>query len=504
MVSPSRPAREALILAACALIAAAIVFAVGPFESLAAWFRRNESWRPADLFLALIILILAGSLILLRSALRWCREIRAHEQVSAERLDKEVRLRMLLETTRAVPWEADAMTWRFTYIGTRAAEILGHPTEAWSDPEFWSSQIHPEDRAYALNYCQEHSRGSADYEFEYRWLTADRRVLWIHDIVHVVSVDGVPERLRGFMIDVTQRKSAEKALEQAQRELERRVESRTAELRETNERLQRTIEEERRAKELLRHYQSRLRSLATQLALGEERERRRLAAELHDRTIQTLGLSRIKIGALRHSRARKERETIVREIQDLVEGAIRDTRSLIFELSPPILYELGFEAAVEWLLERLAEREGIGVEFGDDHEPKPLDDDVRVALFQAVRELLNNVGKHARARAVRVSLRREGGALHVGIRDDGVGFDPRGLAKPGLSTGGYGLFSIRERLGLLGGSLAIESKPNGGTRAELTAPLRLEHVEAALPERSPKTITDPSVRDLPISESGKT
>ena len=154
----------------------------------------------------------------------------------------------------------------------------------------------------------------------------------------------------------------------------------------------------------------------------------------------------------------------------LIEGAIHDTRSLIFELSPPILYELGLEPAVEWLVERLEERVGIAGTFQGDRAAKPLAQDLQVALFQAVRELLENVGKHARATRFEVTLARDGQRIRMQIEDDGVGFDPAVLSSspPGK---GYGLFNIKERLGLLGGTLEIESNPGAGTRVLLSAPL---------------------------------
>ncbi len=221
----------------------------------------------------------------------------------------------------------------------------------------------------------------------------------------------------------------------------------------------------------LRQHQDKLRILASEMSLSEERERRRIAADLHDRTVQNLALSRIKTGALRKSLSSEEGSTILTEIQALIDQTIHDTRSLVFELSPPVLYELGFEPAVEWLTEQMEARNGVTCVVLSDKRPKPLDKDLEVVLFQAVRELLANVGKHAKATRVKVELRRKENTVHVSVEDNGIGFDVNLIGGWGNELGGFGLFSVRERLFLLGGRLEISSAPGSGTKITLVAPL---------------------------------
>ena len=185
----------------------------------------------------------------------------------------------------------------------------------------------------------------------------------------------------------------------------------------------RDITRRKQAEEKLHAYQERLRSLASQLSLAEERERRRITTVLHDRIGQTLAACKIRLGTLRASASSTGLAEPLDEIHKLVEEIIRDTRSLTFEVSSPILYELGLEAAVEWLSERIQQQYGLLSHFEDDRQPKPLDDDVSVLLFQAVRELLANVAKHAQAHNVKVSLRRDDSNIKITVRDDGNGFD---------------------------------------------------------------------------------
>ncbi|MCZ6696585.1 MAG: PAS domain S-box protein [Acidobacteria bacterium] len=399
--------RQRITIGLVGALMIALALGFNLYERLERWIGYSAAWSLDRFFL--VGFILAGVLcaMLLLRARETRREASLREGLEAERHEREERLRKLLATTRAVPWEADAHTGRITYIGPQAQDLLGHPIERWLEADFWVSHIHPEDRRRAIDYCLDQKARCSDYEFEYRWLTDDGRVLWVHEIVHVAFRDGTAEHLHGFMIDVTDRKRAEVALENAHQELEHRVEARTADLRRVNDDLQRTIEEQRRTDEMLRRYQERLRALATELAIGDERERRRIAAELHDRTIQSLGMSRIKLGALLKSRGGAERDELSHDLRHLIEGAIHDTRSLIFELSPPILYELGFEPAAEWLVERFEEREGLAGTFRDDRIAKPVTHDLQVALFQAVRELLENIGKHACATRFEVTLARE-------------------------------------------------------------------------------------------------
>lgn len=235
------------------------------------------------------------------------------------------------------------------------------------------------------------------------------------------------------------------------------------------------ITERKKAEASIGDYQLRLRSLASQLSLAEERERRRIATELHNSIGHALAILKIKSGALRESLPlTPDSARPLDEIGELIEQMIRDTRSLTFDLSPPILYELGLEAAMEWLAEQIQEQYGILTDFEDDEQPKPLDEDVRVLLFQAVRELLFNIAKHSQARSARVSIRREDNDIRITVEDDGIGFDTSKIDSHICITGGFGLFNLRERLDYLGGYLEIESEPSHGTQATIVAPLKRE------------------------------
>jgi PAS domain S-box-containing protein len=232
------------------------------------------------------------------------------------------------------------------------------------------------------------------------------------------------------------------------------------------------ITERRESEEKIRTYQEQLQSLASELSLTEERERRRLATVLHDQIAQLLVVAKGKFEKIQESTLYRSFAKPMEEIRRLIEESIRYTRSLVFELSPPILYELGFEPAMEWLAEHMQQQYGLVVEVEDDNHPKPLDNEARVLLFRAVRELLFNVLKHAQASCVRVCMRRDGEHLRVIVEDNGVGFAADQVGASSGKMEGFGLFSIRERLNYFGGRMEIESTPGEVTRVILSFPLR--------------------------------
>jgi signal transduction histidine kinase len=211
--------------------------------------------------------------------------------------------------------------------------------------------------------------------------------------------------------------------------------------------------------------------LASALSKTEERERRNVAAFLHDQVGQKQALVKIKLGELQESITSLKMEKPFNEIRELVEETIQDTRRLTFELSPPILYELGLEQSIEWLVEQFEEQHNLKISFQDDGKPKPVEDDVRVILFQSVRELLVNTIKHSKATYVQVSVEREQDMIRITVIDNGMGFDTSIIHPFSIETGGFGLFNIRERLRDYDGNLDIASELNKGTCVIMSAPL---------------------------------
>jgi PAS domain S-box-containing protein len=235
------------------------------------------------------------------------------------------------------------------------------------------------------------------------------------------------------------------------------------------ERLGRVIEH-KESEVKLHEYQQQLRHLASELSLAEERDRRRFAQELHDRIGQLLAVAKIKLAKLLSAKADKQ----LSEIMEMIEVAIQEARALTFELSPPVLQELGFEAALEWLVSKFQSQHGITATFKDDQAPKALSDDLQVVLFQAVRELLHNAAKYSQASRVTVITSSQDNRVLIEVSDDGIGFNARAVLDKRRKDGGFGLFSIRERLGHFGGTMQITSIAKRGAHITLAAPLELE------------------------------
>jgi len=235
---------------------------------------------------------------------------------------------------------------------------------------------------------------------------------------------------------------------------------------------QHDVTERKKAEEKIHVYQKRLRSLASKLTLVEERERRRLATELHDSIGQLLALCRIKLGELGRVTPSFDSRPLLEEIGDLLDQMIKYIRSLTLQLGPPVLYELGLEAALEWLVEYMQERYRIQTKFEVDGEVKSVDEELRVFLFRAVQELMVNIAKHAKTDKAKVSVCWENESIYLSVEDRGVGFNTASLDTPSGKDTGFGLFSIREHIKYFGGKLCIQSKPGEGTQVALMVLLK--------------------------------
>ena len=235
--------------------------------------------------------------------------------------------------------------------------------------------------------------------------------------------------------------------------LERRVADRTAEL-------------EFRA--------TQLQTLAAELTKAEQRERARLAKELHDHLQQLLVAAKLRVGLLPRMTVDPDLPTAAREIERLLAESIQAVRALTADLSPLVLHDRGLVAALEWLARWMREKHRFEIELDLDEGAEPADDAVRILLFASVRELLLNAVKHSGLDRARVTLHRdERNQVRLVVEDRGAGFDLSSLRSDERLTGGYGLFSIRERLDNLGGRMSVDSAPGRGARITLVAPVSL-------------------------------
>jgi signal transduction histidine kinase len=220
----------------------------------------------------------------------------------------------------------------------------------------------------------------------------------------------------------------------------------------------------------LRQRREQLRHMAIELSQAEHRTRRRVATSLHDELAQVLLVAQMKLRVLEQGLGVQNAQTL-HDVVETLNDAMTYTRTLMHELAPPMLYDLGLVAALEALAEKYRQRHGLRVVVQDDDQPKPLSEDMRAAVFEAVRELLMNVVKYAHTGRARVALRRDGPWLLVSVEDGGVGFDPAKAVTRPTEKGGFGLFNIRQRFELLGGGVSIDAAPGKGARVEIRVAL---------------------------------
>ncbi|MBK6766247.1 MAG: sensor histidine kinase [bacterium] len=213
-----------------------------------------------------------------------------------------------------------------------------------------------------------------------------------------------------------------------------------------------------------------LRRLAAELSLAEARKDREIATLLHDKVIQEFAFMKLQAQKFRGDAVFCGFEHRFDEIIALLERAIQQTRKLTFDISSPILYELGLAAALEWLAEHFEQRHNLAVEVAALRTIPPLSEAINVTLYRSAQELLTNCVKYAQARSVVIEVQSRENQLVLIVRDDGAGFDSSILDKPAIGAG-FGLFSIRERLGYFGGALTVESSPGVGTAVTLSVPV---------------------------------
>jgi PAS domain S-box-containing protein len=264
---------------------------------------------------------------------------------------------------------------------------------------------------------------------------------------------------RTALIDVTDARIAQRKLEQLNEELEQRIQARTADL-------QRRTDELTEQAARLKQYKEHLQVMALETVLIEARERQRLAEDLHDNLGQAL--FRVKMQLARTPLTAEA----VAEIHKIVEEMSRTVNSLTYELNPLVLSGSGLSETLQWLAKALKRRYGLNIRVTLNDDGISLDENTALILFRSVREILINVAKHGETSFASLSLRKSNGSLAVMIKDRGKGFDLDEARH--VKDGHFGLFSVRERLQYLGGSLKIQSTQGVGTKVTVSVPCKLQ------------------------------
>lgn len=360
---------------------------------------------------------------------------------------------------------------RCTYFNTSWLRFTGRTLEQ-ELAMMWTEGVHPDDRLECRDTYLEAFHGRQSFQMEHRLRRADGQYRWVlQSGVPWVTEEGGPGGYLGSCLDVTDLKRCKGALQVQHDNLEQLMQERTTSLLVTNARLTQEIAKHTQTAHQLSEQHNQLRALAAEVLVVEERERRRIAIGLHDDIGQVLALLQLKAGELTESEPDGKTGQLLKDIRALVDQAARATRSATFELSSPILYELGLAAAIQSLGEQHAQESGAAFHFRTDDQMITLADNTRVVIFRIVRELLCNIRKHAHASRATVSLCRVGEHLQMTVEDDGVGFDTANMDQSFGPGKGFGLFSIREQIIGIGGRFEVVSSVGKGTRVVVAAPL---------------------------------
>jgi PAS domain S-box-containing protein len=372
--------------------------------------------------------------------------------------ESEERFRTLADHMSQFAWmvnECGETVWFnrrwYEYTGTMPMQMQGEGWVLVHHPDHKERVVTSWRRAFASGEPWEETFPLRGANGHYRWFLT--RAIPIRD------PQGTIVRWFGTNTDITELRDAEHALRQAQQrlqqwnsELEQAVLLKTAELTQS---------------------QDKLRALASELNLAEQRERKRLATELHDHLQQLLVLGKIEIGqGKRHTKGLPECDRLIKKVDGILSEALNYTRTLVAELSPPVLRDHGLNAGLKWLAEYMQKYNLVVTVTVPDNGGMIVPEDQAVLLFQSVRELLMNSWKHGGAGRAHVVIQYLDRELRICVQDEGRGFDPSAVAgaRDSALSSGFGLFSIKERMRALGGSFDIQSEVGKGTSATLTVP----------------------------------
>ncbi len=279
-------------------------------------------------------------------------------------------------------------------------------------------------------------------------------------------IDSLAEMLRSYF----QHLIADEELQMAHNSLERQVSERTKELALTNQLLSRQVREYAEAQKRIERYQRQLRQLASQLAVVEARERRAIAIDLHDHIGQALAFIKMHIARFQGNAVFCGFESEISEVLTLLDQTIRYTRDLTSQISPPILYELGLASALRWLASGYQQKYKIIVKVDAPDRHRNIRDEINTMIFKAVQELLTNVIKHAAATEILLKAVIGNSDLTVEVTDNGCGFNAGSFESAQSDGDHFGLFSIKEQVNHMGGSVTIDSSPGRGTKVILNLP----------------------------------
>ncbi len=361
-------------------------------------------------------------------------EIEERKQVESALRESEMKYRIVADNTYGWEWWLGPEG-RFAYVSPSCKGITGYdPEEFLKDPDLIFRIIYPEDKLIFINHQNEVDKKRMGGEVEFRIVRPDGSYRWIgHACQPVFDDHGNFLGHRGSNRDMTERKLAQEALQQSEEQL---------------------------------------RYLSSQLLSAEEKERKRIARELHDGIGQSLTAIKFRVENMLQQMDRGKAKRIAEPMETiipLIQQSIEESRRIQMDLRPSILDDLGILATLSWFCREFQTTySGISIEKLINIKEDEVPDSLKTVIYRISQEALNNVAKHSKADLVHLALRKSDGKIELAIRDNGQGFDLKEVLPREGSERGLGLTSMRERTELSGGSFVIESALGKGTTIRAT------------------------------------
>lgn len=414
------------------------------------------------------------------------QDITEREAIEEALRQSEARLHLAIAASGVGIYEYAVPISGESFYSERFAELLGYTLDELPPPSerlgWLAAQIYDEDRPLLIQIYEDLLQGEIDhYDIELRLRHKNGEWIYVRALATAHEEGTDTKRIVGVLQDITQQKDREAALQAHRVHLQEMVAERTQDLEQRTAELAEEVIVRRQAQAQLlelneslenqvRNRTRQVRELASALTLAEQRERQRIAGILHDHLQQLLYALLFRMQFMQES-SPEELAKLLPQFRGFVEEAVATTRTLTVDLSPPILAGEGLVEALLWLSEQMREIHHLTIAVEVRQRPSDIQEELRVLLFQLVRELLFNVVKHAGVDQARLIIDLEEETLLLTVEDDGVGFETVHALAGQKSATGWGLFSIRERLGLFGASFEIQSVPEQGTRATIRFPL---------------------------------
>jgi PAS domain S-box-containing protein len=348
--------------------------------------------------------------------------------------ESETRYRLLVEHAKAGFMEYDYITNQITSVNDELIHMTGY-SEAELLGKAPLKLLTEESRKIFLKRLSQIQSGEPiSQDIVYQGVTKSNEVRWWLLNSNVTYHQNAPEKAYAVLTDITILKQTEKQL------LE---------------------------------YQEKLKRLSIRLSMIEEDQRRSMASHLHETIGQELFVMQLQLNTFEKSLDNPELLSSLTQINKQLLKIIRETKNLTFELSPPVLYDFGFEEALKALSETIKSKHSVHVQTFFEGEMDSFDDEIKIIVYRNIKELLHNCVKHSNAENITMHLIHSQFGLNIELHDDGIGFDAADFINETDTHDGFGLFDIREKLNHLGGQLIIDSAPGLGTSISMQIPLHV-------------------------------